>query len=353
MAKSLSEVVKKIDMILIDGPVRDTRMSIDMEAVKELAESIDEVGLMVPILLANKGERFEVVWGHRRFLAHKFLGKTKILAKVQTLSESQIIIMRAIENIHREDITTIEEAKIYQCLMKDEGMEIEEIAKRMSSGYYPTIKYLILEGYLFFLTIEELLCTINVCKEKLDYPHYIKLIYEILEKWADIMYSSEDIHKRIFIRESMIKIFLGQLLDTKIHKYFEEFIDGIYDRLNEDLMYILHDYRSACIGLCYDYSEAGMYDKLQQHCTFLLSQDTKSSYIWEHLGIAYRNKGLTIYANAAENICQIKEKLKIKGIKKMLRKFKIKQFFWRHFFRFFTLNFWSIKKYHKWSVKKA
>ena len=229
----------------------------------------------------------------------------------------------------------------------------EEIAKRMSSGYYPTIKYLILEGYLFFLTIEELLCTINVCKEKLDYPHYIKLIYEILEKWADIMYSSEDIHKRIFIRESMIKIFLGQLLDTKIHKYFEEFIDGIYDRLNEDLMYILHDYRSACIGLCYDYSEAGMYDKLQQHCTFLLSQDTKSSYIWEHLGIAYRNKGLTIYANAAENICQIKEKLKIKGIKKMLRKFKIKQFFWRHFFRFFTLNFWSIKKYHKWSVKKA
>ena len=41
----------------------------------------------------------------------------------------------------------------------------EEIAKRMSSGYYPTIKYLILEGYLFFLTIEELLCAVNVCKK--------------------------------------------------------------------------------------------------------------------------------------------------------------------------------------------
>ncbi|HDZ13951.1 MAG TPA: ParB/RepB/Spo0J family partition protein [Pricia sp.] len=129
--KIQSEVVRKIDMILIEGPVRDSRMSIDMDPVKELAESIDEVGLMVPILLAKKGERFEIVWGHRRFLAHKHLGKTKILAKVQELNESQIIIMRATENIHREDITPIEEARIYQTLMTDEGMEIEEIAKRM------------------------------------------------------------------------------------------------------------------------------------------------------------------------------------------------------------------------------
>ncbi len=131
MVKNLSEVVKKIDMILIDGPVRDSRLSIDMDAVKELSESIEELGLMVPILLAKKGERFEVVWGNRRFLAHKHLGKTTILAKVQTLTESQIIIMRATENIHREDITPIEEARIYQTLMQDEEMEIEEIARRM------------------------------------------------------------------------------------------------------------------------------------------------------------------------------------------------------------------------------
>ncbi len=72
------------------------------------------------------------------------------------------------------------------------------------------------------------------------------------------MYSSGDINKRIFIRESMIKFFWGQLIDTKIHKYFEDYINGIYDGLNEDVMSILHDYRSACMGLCFDYSEAGM-----------------------------------------------------------------------------------------------
>lgn len=131
MAKKLSEVVKAVDMILIDGPVRDARLTIDMDTVKELAESIDEVGLMQPILLAKKGNRFEIVWGHRRYLAHKHLGATRILAKVQELDESQIIIMRATENLFREGITVIEEALIYKSLMDNEGMDCAQVAKRM------------------------------------------------------------------------------------------------------------------------------------------------------------------------------------------------------------------------------
>ncbi len=131
MTKKQSEVVKNIDIILIDGPNIDQRLTIDMELVKELAESIDEVGLMQPILLAKKGKRFEVVWGHRRFLAHKHLGKTTILAKVQDLDQSQITIMRATENIFREGITPIEEALIYKTLTDNDGMTIDQIAKRM------------------------------------------------------------------------------------------------------------------------------------------------------------------------------------------------------------------------------
>ncbi len=131
MKKNLSEVVRKVDIILIDGPKVDQRLTIDMELVKELAESIDEVGLMQPILLAKKGNRFEVVWGNRRLLAHKHLGKTKILAKVQELDQAQITIMRATENIFREGITPIEEALIYKSLMETDGMDIEKIAKRM------------------------------------------------------------------------------------------------------------------------------------------------------------------------------------------------------------------------------
>ena len=229
----------------------------------------------------------------------------------------------------------------------------EEIAKRISSGYYPTIKYLILEGYIFFLTIEELLCTLDICRENLDYSLYIKLIYEVMKKLENCAFSSEDRNKRIIKREEMINFFLGQLIDTKMRKCLEYYIDGSYDRLNKDLMYVVHCYCCACKQLCCDYSEAGMYDKLQQHCTVILSQDTKSSYIWKYLGVAYRNKGLTTYAKVAENIYQMKEKLKRKGIKKILRKNRIKQFFWGHFFCYFRRNYWRFRKYHKSSVRKT
>lgn len=224
----------------------------------------------------------------------------------------------------------------------------EEIAKRISSGYYPTIKYLISEGYLFYLTIEELLCTLGVCRENLDYLDYIKLLYEIMEKWYEF---EEDINKRIIKRENMINFFLGQLKDPKIHTYFENYINGFYEKLNKELFYILADYNSTCLYLCWDYSEAGMYDKLERHCTLLLTQDIKSSYIWHYLGIAYLNKGLTIYAKVAENIYQLKEKLRTKRIKKIVRKNRMKKFLWRHFACYFHSTYWHLRKRYKSSVR--
>ena len=225
----------------------------------------------------------------------------------------------------------------------------EEIAKRMSSGYYPTIKYLILEGYLFFLTIEELLCTVNVCKEKLDYPHYVKLINKILKNWRKIVYSSEDIIKQIINQESMIKFFRGLLLDKKMHKYFEYYIDGLYERLNpfKKLMKLFNDYCYTCWQLCFDYTKERMYNKLQQHCTFLLSQDSNSSYIWKSLGVAYRNKDLTIYAKAAENIYQMKEELRRNRFKICIKN-RIMRFFRWHLLRHFKLFFWHISKDYRY-----
>ncbi len=131
MKKTASEVVKKISLVEIDGPKADQRFEIEQDAIEELAASIEEVGLMQPILVTPKNGRYEVVWGHRRFLAHKFLGKTSILAKVQDLDKTQITVMRATENLFREGISPIEEAAIYMSLIDEKTMTIEQIAKRM------------------------------------------------------------------------------------------------------------------------------------------------------------------------------------------------------------------------------
>ncbi|MFW9878297.1 MAG: hypothetical protein ACFFG0_34885 [Candidatus Thorarchaeota archaeon] len=230
----------------------------------------------------------------------------------------------------------------------------EEIAKRISSGYFPTIKYLISEGYLFFLTDEELLCALDICKEKLEYPHYIKVIYEVMKKWDDYTFSLEDINKRIIKLEEITNFFSGLITDTKIRKYLGYYINEFYDRLNKDLINILHNYCSAYRRLCWDYFEAGMYDKLLEHCTFILSQDSKSSYPWEYLGVAYRKKGLISYAKEAEDIYKMKERLKRKRIKKVHRKFKRKHLLWRYFFRYFSHGYLRLRKcYHKRGKRKV
>ena len=131
MSKTQSEVVKKISMMLIDGPVIDQRLEIDQEEIVELAESIKEVGLQQPVLITPRGKRFEIVWGHRRYLAHKYLGKVEILAKIQTLTQNQIVILRGTENLFRKDITPIEEAYIYHGLVKEGKLTIEQIATKM------------------------------------------------------------------------------------------------------------------------------------------------------------------------------------------------------------------------------
>ena len=136
-----------------------------------------------------------------------------------------------------------------------------------------------------------------------------------------------------------------------MNKYFEYFIDEYYERLSENLRNIFCDYRSDCWELCWEYSKAGMYDKLEKHCTFLLNQDSKSSYIWKYLGIAYRNKGLTIYAKVADNIYQMKEKLKEERRKKIYRKNRIKQFFWAYFCCYFTRDYWYSRKRYKRSFR--
>ncbi len=140
--------VEKIAMKLIDRPKDPARLKIDPEKVRELAESIREVGLQQPVLLRPLDGRFEVVAGDRRFLAHKFLGLDEIASIVRELSEEETIIIRATENLQREDLTPMEEAKVYGSMRNGLGMSIEKIARKMGRSH-PTIK-----KYLELLELE-------------------------------------------------------------------------------------------------------------------------------------------------------------------------------------------------------
>ena len=130
----------KIDQI--DRPVKVSRDIIDPEKVRELAESIREKGLIQPVLLRPSNGRYEMVAGDRRYLAHKLLNLKEIKAIVRELDDRETVIIRAIENIQRVDLTPSEEAHVYLLLKEDGGLSAKEISKRTGKSHNTIDRYL-------------------------------------------------------------------------------------------------------------------------------------------------------------------------------------------------------------------
>ena len=130
MKKSETMKVQNIPLSVIDRPAVPDRLSIDPEYIKELAASIQEIGLISPIILCPHEERFEIVSGDCRYQAFLSLGRTDIPAFVQKLDAETVSISRATENLQRKDLSIIEEARIYKNLHDNHNMSWDQIAKR-------------------------------------------------------------------------------------------------------------------------------------------------------------------------------------------------------------------------------
>ena len=134
MEKASKGKTGRINLSLIDEPAGQIRMEISSGGIQELVNSIREVGLLQPILLRPVKDRLEIVFGHRRFLATRLLGRDKIDAVVRKLSNAEVAIMRATENIVSERLTPIEEAAAYVDLKDTHKLTVQEISKRMGKS---------------------------------------------------------------------------------------------------------------------------------------------------------------------------------------------------------------------------
>ena len=111
------------------------RKSFEDKSLKQLAQSIEEKGLITPITVKQDDNKYIIVAGERRYRAHKLLKKKRILAYViDAESNKDIMYMALIENIQREDLNPIEEAKGYRYLQDNLKSSITEIAKTVGKS---------------------------------------------------------------------------------------------------------------------------------------------------------------------------------------------------------------------------
>lgn len=123
-----------IKIRLVEASSSQPRTYFDEDSLSELAESIKKYGVIQPILVRKQGEHYEIVAGERRWRAAKIAGLKEIPAIIKEYSEQEMAEVSLIENLQREDLNPIEEAKAYQALIRKYHLKQDEIAERVSKG---------------------------------------------------------------------------------------------------------------------------------------------------------------------------------------------------------------------------
>ena len=110
------------------------RKVIDPQAIQELAASIEAEGLLQPVVVRKSGDSFELIAGERRWRAHEFLGRDKILTRVLDASDLSSASLSLIENLQREGLNPIEEALGYHSLVHDFSLTQAKVAERVGKS---------------------------------------------------------------------------------------------------------------------------------------------------------------------------------------------------------------------------
>lgn len=106
----------------------------DEKALKELAVSIKEHGVIQPIIVRNVNGKYEIIAGERRYKASALAGLTRIPAIIRDLDDKESSKVALLENLQRKNLNPIEEARTYQKILEIDQMTQEELAKTMGKS---------------------------------------------------------------------------------------------------------------------------------------------------------------------------------------------------------------------------
>jgi ParB family chromosome partitioning protein len=107
------------------------RASMDPARLAELTASVRETGIVQPILVRRRGERFQIIAGERRFRAAQAAGLATVPVTVREVADEHMLEIALVENIQREELNAIEEAQAFQRLQDEFSLTQEEIARRV------------------------------------------------------------------------------------------------------------------------------------------------------------------------------------------------------------------------------
>lgn len=147
---------------LIEPRSNQPRKHFDEDALIELSESIKQHGVVQPLIVQNKDDRYEIIAGERRWRAARLAGVKEVPVIVKDYSKQEVVEIALIENIQRENLNPIEEALAYKSLLTEYNLKQDEVAERVSksrTAVTNTMRLLKLDDRVQQMIVDEMLTT--------------------------------------------------------------------------------------------------------------------------------------------------------------------------------------------------
>ncbi len=127
-------IVKVVDINMVEPDKTQPRFNFNEDALEELSQSIKQYGILQPLLVKKNQDRYIIIAGERRWRASKIAGLKEIPVIENDADAEKILEISLIENIQREDLNIIEEARAYKRLQEEFNLKQDEIAEKVNKS---------------------------------------------------------------------------------------------------------------------------------------------------------------------------------------------------------------------------
>ena len=138
-----SSNIGEVDVMLIKPNPDQPRREFNEESLRELADSIAQIGIVQPITLRDTGDgSYTIIAGERRWRACQMAGLERVPAYIRTVDDENMMEMALVENIQRQDLTALEVALAYQHLIEQYGLTQEQLSEKVGKNRATVTNYL-------------------------------------------------------------------------------------------------------------------------------------------------------------------------------------------------------------------
>jgi ParB family chromosome partitioning protein len=177
--------INKIDITKITPNKNQPRKNFKEKEIQELANSITNQGLIQPIVVREvSNDQYEIIAGERRWRACQLAGLHSVSCVIMSIAEENVYELALIENVQREGLNIIEEAKAYKKLIQLNNLKNEELANKLgksSSHISNLIRILDLDNEIHLMIIDGKI-TMGHARALIGVPNAVEIAKEIFEK---------------------------------------------------------------------------------------------------------------------------------------------------------------------------